>query len=64
LIEQYRATLPPKAKGLVFWFYEGHVFSQQELSYLVKLSRENKGVKFVVELGRERSIRWQPLQSA
>ncbi|HIK21221.1 MAG TPA: NAD(P)H-quinone oxidoreductase subunit N [Synechococcus sp. M44_DOE_062] len=64
LIEQYRATLPPKAKGLVFWFYEGHVFSQQELSYLVKLSREDRGVKFVVELGRERSIRWQPLQSA
>jgi len=30
----------------------------------VKLSREDKGVKFVVELGRERSIRWQPLQSA
>jgi len=49
---------------LVFWFYEGHVFSQQELSYLVKLSREDKGVKFVVELGRERSIRWQPLESA
>jgi len=64
LIEQYRATLPPKAKGLVFWFYEGHVLSQQELSYLVKLSQEDKGVKFVVELARERSIRWQPLESA
>ncbi|MEN9203491.1 MAG: NAD(P)H-quinone oxidoreductase subunit N [Thermostichus sp. DG_1_6_bins_120] len=64
LIEQYRATLPPQAKGLVFWFYEGHVLSQQELSYLVKLSQEDKGVKFVVELGRDQAIRWQPLQSA
>jgi NAD(P)H-quinone oxidoreductase subunit N len=61
LIDQYLATLPSKSKGLVFWLYEGHVLSQQELSYLLQLSQADKRVKFVVEVSRDRSIHWQPL---
>ncbi len=63
LIEQYGANLPAGSKGLVFWFYEGHVFSEQERSYLVKLSQQQKNVKFVVEVSRDRYVHWGPLQT-
>lgn len=63
LLEQYRAMLPKGSKGLVFWFYEGNVFSQQELGALVALSQQDKRVKFVVEVARDRYIHWRPLQS-
>ncbi len=64
LIEQYRAALPADGKGLVFWFYEGNVFSRQELATLVALSQADKQVKFVVEVARDRYIHWNPLQDS
>lgn len=63
LLEQYRAALPPDAKGIVFWFYEGDVLAKQELVALVALSQQDKQVKFVVEVARDRYIHWSPLQS-
>ncbi|MDX2271120.1 MAG: NAD(P)H-quinone oxidoreductase subunit N [Cyanobacteriota bacterium] len=64
LLEQHFQTLPPSAKGIVFWFYEGHVFTQQELAYLVRLANQDKRVKFVVEIARDRRVSWQPLLPA
>lgn len=63
LIEQYAATLPPKAKGLVFWLIEGHVLSPQELAYLNRLSETNPRVRFVVEVESDRKLRWRPLSA-
>jgi NAD(P)H-quinone oxidoreductase subunit N len=54
-------VLPPGAKGLVLWLYDGKRLSQQELAYLCDLTRSNAQVKIVVELGGSRSFRWQPL---
>ncbi len=54
-------TLPPNAKGLVLWFYDGKRLAQQELAYLIDLTQANSQVKIVVELGGSRSFRWQPL---
>lgn len=64
LIDQYRASMPANGKGLVFWFYEGNVLSQQELNTLVALSQEDKRVKFVVEVARDRYIHWNPLKDS
>lgn len=56
--------LPPGAKGLVLWLYDGKRLSQQELAYLCDLTQANTQVKVVVELGGSRSFRWQPLTQA
>ncbi len=64
LVDQYRQALSSKAKGLVFWFYEGHVLAQQELNYLIQLSAQDPHLKFVVEVARDRVVRWQPLNQA
>jgi NAD(P)H-quinone oxidoreductase subunit N len=61
LIEQYRSTLPTGSKGLVFWLYEGHVLTQEERSYLLKLSQWDPQVRFVVEVARDRFVHWQSL---
>lgn len=65
LIDQYLATLPKTGpsnqKGLVFWFYEGYVFTQEDLRYLVSLAKQDQRVKFVVEVARDRKVYWQPL---
>ncbi|GAB4216780.1 MAG: photosynthetic/respiratory NAD(P)H-quinone oxidoreductase subunit N [Synechococcales cyanobacterium] len=60
MIQLYQQSLAPQ-KGLVFWFYEGHVFSQQELRYLVRLTQQDPSVKVVVETARGRSVAWQSL---
>ncbi|MEO1131955.1 MAG: NAD(P)H-quinone oxidoreductase subunit N, partial [Cyanobacteria bacterium J06639_1] len=61
LIDQYAKTLPPDAKGLVFWLIEGHVFSQSELTYLTRLAASDARVRFVVEVESDRKLRWRPL---
>jgi len=60
LIRQYQEGLKPK-RGLVFWFYEGHVFSQQELRYLMEVTKRDPQVKVVVETQRGGAIAWQDL---
>ena len=54
-------TLPPKSKGLVLWILEGFVLSRNELQYLANLPQQDPRIKIVVELGGDRSFRWQPL---
>lgn len=61
LISQYQDALPNSKKGLVFWFYEGHVLTQQELKTLHAIANQDPRVKFVVEVARARSVRWEPL---
>jgi NAD(P)H-quinone oxidoreductase subunit N len=61
LIEQYKAAMPARSKGLVFWLIEGGFLSRQELDYLVRLSQQNPSVKFVVEVESDRVFRWKPL---
>jgi NAD(P)H-quinone oxidoreductase subunit N len=55
--------MSPKAKGLLLWIIEGHVLSQQELSFLTTLPSIEPRVKVVVELGGERYFSWSPLKS-
>ncbi|NJL99179.1 MAG: NAD(P)H-quinone oxidoreductase subunit N [Synechococcaceae cyanobacterium RM1_1_27] len=61
LVEQYQDALPGSKKGLVFWFYEGHVLTQQELRTLHAISQQDPRVKIVVEVSRARAVKWQPL---
>ena len=55
-------NLPPKSKGLVLWIIEGFVLDNQEIEYLVNLTKLEPRVKVVVERGGERYFRWQPLE--
>jgi NAD(P)H-quinone oxidoreductase subunit N len=55
--------LPPQSKGLVLWIIEGQVLSRQEIAYLVNLHNLEPKVKVVIEMGGDRSFRWQPLES-
>lgn len=54
--------VPAKAKGLVVWIIEGHILSNEELAYLVRLPQMEPRVKIVLELGGARSFQWQPLE--
>lgn len=54
-------ALPAKAKGLVVWIIEGHVLSQQELTYLVNLPQSEPKVRIVLEVGGSRAFAWEPL---
>ncbi|MDX2215952.1 MAG: NAD(P)H-quinone oxidoreductase subunit N [Oculatellaceae cyanobacterium bins.114] len=55
--------LPSTSKGLVIWLLEGIILSRQELEFLANLPKLQSRIKVVVELGGERSFKWQPLQS-
>lgn len=54
-------NLPPKSKGLLLWIVEGRVFSRQEIEYLTMLPKMEPRVKVAVEMGGDRSFRWEPL---
>ncbi|NES97410.1 MAG: NAD(P)H-quinone oxidoreductase subunit N, partial [Desertifilum sp. SIO1I2] len=54
--------LPTQCKGLVVWIIDGGVFSSQELEYLVALPQLEPKVKVIVEIGGDRTFRWQPLK--
>lgn len=54
--------LPSQSKGLVLWILEGFVFSNQEVEYLTNLPNLIPQLKIVVEMGGDRSFRWQPLK--
>jgi NAD(P)H-quinone oxidoreductase subunit N len=56
-------NLPPGAKGLVLWMYDGQRLSQQELAYLCDLTQSEPRLKVVVELGGARDVTWKPLRS-
>jgi NAD(P)H-quinone oxidoreductase subunit N len=56
------AHLPPKSKGLLLWIIEGHILSNEELAYLASLPEVEPRLKIVVELGGDRSFRWEPLK--
>jgi NAD(P)H-quinone oxidoreductase subunit N len=55
-------NLPPKAKGLVIWLIDGSVLTQQELEYLISLTKSNPKIKVVIELGGDRTFHWKSLQ--
>jgi NAD(P)H-quinone oxidoreductase subunit N len=55
-------TLPPKSKGLVLWILEGNILSRQEIEYLANLPNLEPRIKVVLELGGDRSFRWQTLE--
>ncbi|NJK40953.1 MAG: NAD(P)H-quinone oxidoreductase subunit N [Acaryochloridaceae cyanobacterium SU_2_1] len=54
-------TLPPQAKGLVLWIYDGKRLTRQELAYLEAITATEPRLKVVIELGGARSFEWQPL---
>jgi NAD(P)H-quinone oxidoreductase subunit N len=54
-------NLPPKSKGLVLWIIEGHILSREEKEYLINLPKQEPRLKVVLEVGGDRSCRWQPL---
>ncbi|MEB3360404.1 MAG: NAD(P)H-quinone oxidoreductase subunit N [Synechococcales bacterium] len=53
--------LPPQSKGLVIWLLEGMILSRQELEFLTALPQIEPRIKVVVEMGGDRTFRWQPL---
>jgi NAD(P)H-quinone oxidoreductase subunit N len=57
-------NLPRGSKGLLLWILEGYILSSQELTYLVTLTQKEPRLKIVVEMGGDRTFRWQPLVSA
>ncbi|BDA39781.1 NAD(P)H-quinone oxidoreductase subunit N [Candidatus Atelocyanobacterium thalassae] len=62
-IATYRLdNLPSECKGLILWIVEGHVFSRDELEYLINLPHQEPRIKIVVELGGERYFRWESLE--
>lgn len=54
-------NLPPQAKGLALWLYDGKRLSRQELAYLDAITATEPRLKVVVELGGARTFAWQPL---
>jgi NAD(P)H-quinone oxidoreductase subunit N len=56
--------IPAQAKGLLLWIIEGQILSSQELEFLTNLPKIEPRVKVIVELGGDRSFRWQPLKDA
>ena len=54
--------LSPKSKGLVVWIIEGHILSNQEVEFLVNLTKEEPKVKVVLERGGDRYFRYVPLK--
>lgn len=54
-------SLPDNTKGLALWISEGQIFSRQEIQYLVDLTKEEKKIKVVLEMGGDRYVNWKPL---
>lgn len=54
-------SLLEAAGPIVVWLLEGQVLSRAELGSLVALSARRPGLRFVVEMGGARALRWQPL---
>jgi len=64
IIDSYLANLPDKAKGLALWFIDGRRLSRQELEFLALLPSLEPKVKVAIELGGDRTFRWQPLKDS
>jgi NAD(P)H-quinone oxidoreductase subunit N len=60
-VSYHLENLPPKAKGLVLWLYDGQRLSQEELAYLSSLTQSEPRLKIVIELGGARDFVWKPL---
>jgi NAD(P)H-quinone oxidoreductase subunit N len=60
-VSYHLENLPPKAKGLVLWLYDGRRLSQEELAYLSSLTQAEPRLKIVIELGGARDFEWKPL---
>ncbi|MGR3273500.1 NAD(P)H-quinone oxidoreductase subunit N [Acaryochloris marina NIES-2412] len=54
-------NLPPQAKGLALWLYDGKRLAKQELAYLDAITTTEPRLKVVIELGGARTFEWQPL---
>ena len=54
-------NLPPNSKGLVLWIMEGFILDSQEREYLVSLTQQEPRLKVILELGGDRTFRWQSL---
>jgi NAD(P)H-quinone oxidoreductase subunit N len=54
-------TLPAKAKAMVLWIIEGHILSNQELTYLSNLPSIEPRVRVVIEMGGNRFFSWEAL---
>ncbi|MGB8703232.1 MAG: NAD(P)H-quinone oxidoreductase subunit N [Thermosynechococcaceae cyanobacterium] len=61
LVSYQLEQLPPGAKGLVLWLYDGQRLSQQELAYLCDLTQAEPRLKVIVELGGDRDVTWKTL---
>jgi NAD(P)H-quinone oxidoreductase subunit N len=55
--------LPANSKGLVLWILEGFILSRTEQEYLAELPKQEPRIKIVLELGGDRTFRWQPLSA-
>lgn len=63
-VQRVMPLLGPLLEGnapIVVWLLEGQVLSRAELASLVALSARRPGLRFVVEMGGARALRWQPL---
>jgi NAD(P)H-quinone oxidoreductase subunit N len=63
-VQRVMPLLGPLLDGtapIVVWLLEGQVLSRAELASLVALSAREPRLRFVVELGGARALRWQPL---
>lgn len=56
-------NLPPNAKGLVLWLYDGCKLSTAEMAYFCELTQREPRVKVVIEVGGERKFTWKPLEA-
>ncbi len=56
-------TLAADSKGLVLWIMEGHILSRQEKQYLIDLPKSEPKIKVVLEVGGDRYIHWEALES-
>jgi NAD(P)H-quinone oxidoreductase subunit N len=61
-VQYHLDHLPPNSKGLLLWFYDGHRLARQEYDYLCQLTRSEKRLKVVVEVGGDRKVSWKPLE--
>ena len=63
-VQRVMPQLGPLLEGdgpIVVWLLEGQVLSRAELASLVALSAREPRLRFVVEMGGARALRWRPL---